>query len=1040
MRTAAIVTLAVILTTPPVLAQQDSPDGNVQIPLDAYNELMEGAREDETTPVPAPASFTLGQSSVRATVSGDAGRAVADVRADLTVEVFAQEWVLVPLLSAGTAVNNAMVDGKAMQLVPSAAGLCWSTDKPGVHKIMLSYSVDASPSPGGMFLALPVPAAASTTFSATLPGTGYDVAVIPAAGVQTQASEEKTVVEATVPRSAGIHLSWRFPSQQGHAVSRAAYRGRLKGQAVVWVGEIGVELFSDETVTLELLPASVTLSDVAVDGRPGTILADDEGFKTLVKGRGRHTVRMGFEVPVAEADGLPSLELQFPRIPVSSFELTLPGKKEVTVTPSAGVVHRTAGANTVATAHVPLTDKVSLSWSEAVPEASEAELRAKANVYHTVHAEEGVLYGRAMLVYEVTRGETNQLLVEVPAGAVVNDVRADNGGVAEWTTSPAAPGKPYRLNVFLDRQVDGEFVFDVLYEKKLGTGEQATEEITVPVLRAMDVNRQRGMVALLASKEFTLKPVQEAEITRVGENQLPAFVREAVEMTIAHTYKYVETSPTLTVQPAIPERREGKFDAQVDTLISLSDVTMNGAVSVDVNVKSGGIMELALGLPAGVNVLSLSGPSLRTYKVVDGADEQVIDVQFTQEMEGQFRLEVAYEYIMGAGESDVTVPSLTVQGVEVEQGRIGVEALTAVEVQASRMDQLSSMDPSELPQQLILRTTNPILLAYKYVRTDAPFSLGLTITRHQEIDVQEATIDTAEYRTLYTRDGLAVTTARYTVRNCRKQFLKVELPRDSEVWSVFVDGKAEKPALIGEAGEGEGEAAVTRDAREVLIKIINSSSGFPVEIIYATEVSTIGALGRVRGRLPRPDMVVTNTRWDVFLPADVAFGSARSNMDLVDGGTAVTAEEMRASAASSQTDATKSGPLRIQVPTSGVRYSFSKLYANRSDDHAAFALPYSSAGGALFARLIGLLGTAAIWLGVFLAIRRYPLVWPGVGACAGGALLLMLTVGLFGTGLALPIVVSLTVAAGFGVKVLVRYLALRREFKVEPESVPSAAE
>ena len=29
-------------------------------------------------------------------------------------------------------------------------------------------------------------------------------------------------------------------------------------------------------------------------------------------------------------------------------------------------------------------------------------------------------------------------------------------------------------------------------------------------------------------------------------------------------------------------------------------------------------------------------------------------------------------------------------------------------------------------------------------------------------------------------------------------------------------------------------------------------------------------------------------------------------------------------------------PLRIDVPTSGVRYSFSKIYANRSDDAAEF--------------------------------------------------------------------------------------------------------
>ena len=1016
----------VLLLSVPAWAEE--PPGDVRLPLDQYNELVEKAAAPQTVPVAAPADFALGRAdvSLQVTPGGGGASTSAAVTVNLRAEVFTDEWVLVPLLSAGTAVSSATVSGSPVQLISSPDGVGWSVHKAGVYDVVLSYSVDAAGSAHGQSVGLPVPRAAVTNLTAILPGSGLDVAVIPSAGATTSGDERNTTVQATIPSTSAVHLSWRPPSQGGHAVSRATYSGRLVGDAVVWSAVLDVEVFGDLSVELQLLPRTMTLSDVKVDGRDATIVAGAERFAAVVRGAGAHEVELGFETPVNRADGPPRVTLAVPEIPVSRFELSLPGKKEVSVQPGASVTHTHPGANTVAAANVPLTREVVLSWSEAVPEEVRAELRTNADVYHAVHAEEGVLYVHAMVAYEVTRGETNHLEIQMPADAVVNDIRSAGGGVAEWSPRPGQKGRPYPVSVFLDRQVNDRVMFDVLYERKLGTGEQATDEVEVPLVSAVGVNRQRGMVALLASKDFTLKPAEDATLTRVGENQLPAFVREAVEMTIAHTFKYVEEPPALRVQPAVPERREGKFDVQVDTLVSLGDVTLTGSASVAVDVKSGGIAELALGLRDGVNVLGLSAPSLRAYTTEAGeGGRQVVDVQFTQEMDGQFRLEVVYEQILDEGATEVIVPLLAVAGAEVEQGRIGVEALSAVEVKASSMEHLSTLDTGELPQQLILRTTNPILLSYKYVQANPPARLGLSIARHQEIDVQRATIDQADYRTLVTRDGLAVTTATYTVRNSSQQFLKVTLPRDSEVWSAFVDGRPEKPALVAEGKVG--------DERQILVKIINSGRGFPVELIYATDIASIGAVGRVRGSLPRPDMVVTRTHWDVFLPADVAFGSPRTNMEVVGVAEAVTAEEM------TPVTATQSGEaLRIQVPTSGLRYSFDKLYANRSDEEASFVLPYTSVGGVRMARMMGLVGTLALWAGLLLGLHRRLsrnlaalVAWAGVVVVGVSVLSL-------GGGWTLPLVVSVVVVVGVAARPAVVHLRGLRAGATDAATTPSA--
>ncbi len=947
------------LFVPAAFAQTET-SGQVELPLAVYNRLVETARDPET---PAPAGFALGSAKVTVTVDDGAAR----VGVELTVDVLANEWVLIPVLPAGTAVETATVGGAAVQLIASPGALAWATRQQGSHVMKLSYRLDAARSDAGLSLAVPLPRAASIGFAATLPGTGLDVAVIPSAGASVTENGGVTRVNATLPATAGVQLSWRLPAADGHALSRALYAGQLAGEAVVWNGELTVELLGDETVTLPLLPSSVTLRNLQVDGRDATILIEGERFATLLRGRGRHTVTAAFEVPVERRDGPPRIDLRVPPVPVSRFELTLPGDKEVTVSPASSVGTRRRGDATVATAHVPLTSEVQISWAETVPEEVRTEVRSSAAVYHAVHAEEGVLYVTARADLEVSRGETNVLRLEVPADVQVDRVSA-SGAVADWRLGE--PSEETRsITVFLDRQLQGRLVLEVGYDRSLPAGD-AQAELIVPLLRSLDAQRQRGMVVLLQSPDLALRPVADGGATRVGENQLPAFVRETLELPAAHTFKYVETLPRIAVEAAAPERQPGRFDARVDTLVSLGEVTLKAAAGIEIDVKSGRLMELELALPAGTDLLSLTGPSVRRHRVEprDDASGPRIVVEFTQEMDGRFRLEAAYERLLAEGDGDaaeIEVPTLAVPGAGVEQGRIAVEALAAVEVRPSTVEGLTSLDAAEIPQRLVLLTTNPILHAYKYAGATPALHGGangtllkLTVTRHRTVEVHQAVIDRADVRTLFTRDGLSVTAARFQVRNSRRQFLRLQLPPGSEIWSAFVDGRPEKPALT--AGE-DGEAWH-------LIRIIHSTRGFDVELMFQTPANAIRGLGTLSGILPRPEILVTRTRWDVFLPRGVGYGKPSQEMELVEARGRVTADDLDSALALAGGDRLVE-PLRPMIPSAGIHFAFEKLYANQGGRDAGFEIPYASGLGRHLGRLLSLAGASVFWIGLALFVR-----------------------------------------------------------------------
>lgn len=947
--------------------------GQVEIPLDLYNRLVESSRPTQTER-PAPAPYALGNATMKVTVA-PGERFSAEVNVVLPVDVLEDGWTLVPILPAGTAVSSVLLDGAAVQLISAHGDLALGIRNRRTASLNITYRVDGQRAPKGGFFALPTPAASSISMTATWPSARFDVAVIPSAGTRVERRSNGLRVTATIPTTRGVQLSWRAPSEHEHSLSRASYQGTLQGDAVLWRGTYDVEVWSEGAITLPLLWDGVTMSNVLVDGKAAPILQQNHMFATRIDGRGRHQVQLDFEVPVERGEGPPNILMNVLAVPVSQFELVLPGKKEVSVTPASHVAQTVRDGRTIATVNVSLTDEVSMSWTEAVPDEVKAEVRANAGIYHLAHAEEGVLYVRALVDYEVSRGETSQLRFAVPPDVQVNRVDEASGAVADWRL--AQEGEQQEVRVFLNRQLQGSLQLDIAFDRSLGAGKnpgstaaegaedagdaaaERADAFQIPLLRSLDTQRQRGMVALLQSQDLTLEPVAERGATRVGENQLPAFVRQLSELNVAHTFKYVEEAPRIDARAATPERQQGRFDARVDTLLSLGEVTLKGASSIEIDVKSGQIMELDLDLPVGANLLALSGPSLRDHEVETGADgRQRVHLEFTQEMAGQFRLEASYERLLADDEQLIEVPTLGVQGAEVEQGRLALEALSAVEVGVDSAEQLTVLDINELPQQLVLRTTNPILMAYKYV--SPPYRLALRITHHDLVDVQEAAIDEARYRTLFTRDGLSVTTARFHMRNSREQFLRVKLPKGSEVWSAFVDGQSVKPAL-----------ATDDDGEWHLIKIIHSTRGFPVELIYQTAAGPIQGLGTVAARLPRPEILVTRTRWDVYVPTGVRYGRPSGELQLVAQSAEVSAAEVQQEMVDMAAGAAGQGlePLRLVVPTAGMHFAFEKLYSNQGNRDAGFVLPYASGAGRTLGVLALLLGLVSMIYGGLMLSR-----------------------------------------------------------------------
>ena len=216
-----------VLVAPPA----DSNSGEVRVPLSDYTALLQQLQED---PRPAPAAYAIGQSQVSVSVEERDGRHAARVTATLQIEIFENEWTLVPILPPDAALRQASVDGRPAQLVQSEDGLAWSSNKAGLITMQLDYGLDAVLSEAGTLLPIPIPKAAATRLTMTIPGSRRDLAVVPSADLTSREEGAVTRYSATIPATSTLLVTWRSANTRPYAISRAHYEGKLESDALEW--------------------------------------------------------------------------------------------------------------------------------------------------------------------------------------------------------------------------------------------------------------------------------------------------------------------------------------------------------------------------------------------------------------------------------------------------------------------------------------------------------------------------------------------------------------------------------------------------------------------------------------------------------------------------------------------------------------------------------------------------------------------------------------------------------------------------------------
>ncbi len=315
--------------------------------------------------------------------------------------------------------------------------------------------------------------------------------------------------------------------------------------------------------------------------------------------------------------------------------------------------------------------------------------------------------------------------------------------------------------------------------------------------------------------------------------------------------------------------------AESGILFSVGEGYLRNETTVKASITRGPTDRLELVFPKDTTILSVNAvdfhdPSINRFQDFSqetiGTETRVI-CRFPSKLKGAVLVTVVGETKMADTSQVVDLPIHRVSGSDRDQGFIGIEARTSVELRRAKEEKapeapgdwtVSNVDVSELPTDLSSRAVRAILLSYKYLAPPRIEPLKVQVERHEDLQGLTSVVDLVEAQTVFSTDEKSETSIEMFVRNNGKQHVEVELPTGSRLISTLLD---DKPI-----------PASAKGSSTFLIPLAHPSSGgvsstqARVKVQYGSPVKRIGAVGRLDYVMAKLDIPTIRLNWSIGAP------------------------------------------------------------------------------------------------------------------------------------------------------------------------------
>lgn len=571
-------------------------------------------------------------------------------------------------------------------------------------------------------------------------------------------------------------------------------------------------------IPLRLFDAAI--SRATLGGKPARIVGQEgQGYRLLIEKKGREPESMELALEYAKtitrSPGQNSVSFQTPQAPVSRWRVVIPqsGVKVnlfplIAATEVPSDTKPEAGAKkpdeTVVLAFVGAAPMVRIDWTPKSEGAVGLAAIASVQAQQQVVVNEGVVRTRTTLHYSISRAELAQLTLEVPDDQKVIDVSDAN--VRGWTVSkPDAKRHTQSIAVQLFEPAKTSQEVVVVLEKFIG--DEAKSTVAAPMVKALGVGRQQGVVVVAAAQSLRVEPAKTDGLMQIDATELPPGLRALPQGSLSYRYASAPYELTLSVEKVEPRVT---VDSLVEATLLPDRLTLN--LTAIYTIERAGVFRLELDIPAGYAIRHVRGtpvsgaaPVQVGNHYVEGKDKTRLVVNLSHKAIGRAGLTVELQKDLRAPELltpsakaaaiPLAIPRVAPGTTERAAGRLVIQSPESLQVHPEKIVGLRPISMSEAFQtvpssRLAPRLpTDPLpILAFAY--TEDPTELTLSAQRRKpQVTVRQLLVARVDEGVVKYEFTFA-----YDVLYSGVKSLRIDVPKEvAESVRVTTPGIHEKP-------------------------------------------------------------------------------------------------------------------------------------------------------------------------------------------------------------------------------------------------------
>jgi hypothetical protein len=359
----------------------------------------------------------------------------------------------------------------------------------------------------------------------------------------------------------------------------------------------------------------------------------------------------------------------------------------------------------------------------------------------------------------------------------------------------------------------------------------------------------------------------------VGGAVVRSVERTPTSTRVRAAFQQAHDAPITWFKKVELDEKETKVLAELRTLISVGEGMLRGTAVAAFTVHGRGVDRFRLAFPADVTVLDVSAQGIRDWKVEkrreDDREENLLTVNLSYRAQGNYSFQVGFEKQLEGTSAETSAPDVAILDVLRDKGFIAVAAATNVEINpVGELKNATPVDPAELPDDLTMLAREPVLYSFKYLQH--PVEIGLRIVKHEDLTVKRTIVESARLFSYLSPEGKLITSATYSVKNNRKQYLEATLPDGGEVWGVYLENRPVKAARTE-------QGRVLVPLKKTAANAAGELEAFDVELVYFQQQDT-GFWGSRSFAGPALDVDALEAQWHLFLPRDKRYSDFGGNL------------------------------------------------------------------------------------------------------------------------------------------------------------------